>query len=149
MNPEINQLTNNAENPILNIVNEIQSKLNEKNKLDETFSSSQSQNINNKGISGLDISKMIEMLNNMNKNNYNDLNNMNLNNSSSGINLDPTSIMNFEKVLNSINQRDPRQDLLTSLKPFLRETRQKNIDTYITLLGVMKTINLFTNKDRD
>ena len=135
MNEQINEITNPSNNPILDIVNELQSKLNDSNQTNVN---------NNKDLSGLDISKMLEILKNTNNNS----NNMNTNNSS-GLNLDLNSIMNFQKIMTSINQTDPRQELLTSLKPFLRETRKKNIDNYITLLGVMKAINLFTNKDRD
>jgi len=142
MNEQVNEITNtNSDNPILDIVNSIQSKLNENN----------SNQINNnepekKDLSGLDISKILEGFTSAtNKNNFN----TSTINSSPGINLDMNTIMNFQKVLSGVNQADPRRDLLTSLKPFLRETRQKNIDTYITLLGVMKAFNIFTNKDRD
>ena len=62
---------------------------------------------------------------------------------------DLNSIMKFQNVLSGMNSPDPRQNLLSSLKPFLRENRQKNIDTYISLLGVMKAFNLFNGKDRD
>ena len=57
--------------------------------------------------------------------------------------------MNFKNILGNQGQKDPRQNLLTSLKPFLRENRQKNLDTYISILGIMRTFNIFTNKDRD
>lgn len=154
MNEQLNEIKNNSsDNPILDIVNSIQSKLNENNSnntdninpINNNFNES-----NKKDFSGLDITKMIENLTGVsNKNNFN-LSNMNSNgNNNSGLNLDLNTIMNFQKMLGGFNQVDPRKDLLTSLKPFLRETRQKNIDTYITLLGVMKAFNIFSNKDRD
>ena len=161
--PNMDQLNNenvSSSNPVLDIVNELQTKLNENNNATSTIKENffNSKIINNseqnKDLSGLDISKILEIFNTMNKNNsndsnkLNDLNTMNINNSS-GLNLDLGSIMNFKNLLGSISQNDPRQELLTSLKPFLRETRQRNIDTYITLLGVMKAFNIFTNKDRD
>ena len=137
MNEDINELNNNSsDNPILDIVNSIQNKLNENN----NTQTSEKNNLN-----GLDISKMLDMLNISSKSS----NNTQSAPSTPGINLDLNTIMNFQKVLGGMNQSDPRRDLLTSLKPFLRETRQKNIDTYITLLGVMKAFNIFTNKDRD
>ena len=142
MNQQINNL-NNTDNPILDIVNSIQNKLNENN---TNKNSNNSTELNNKDLSGLDISKILDnFTSNLSKSNSN---NMTTNNTS-GFNLDMNTIMNFQKVLSGVNQADPRRDLLTSLKPFLRETRQKNIDTYITLLGVMKAFNIFTNKDRD
>lgn len=148
MNQEVNEINNSQSNPILDIVNELQSKLNESNANSNDINNNTNNNaINNKDLSGLDLSKMLETLKNTN-NNSNNINNSNTNNGL-GLNLDLNSIMNFQKAITSINQTDPRQELLTSLKPFLRETRKKNIDNYITLLGVMKAINLFTNKDRD
>ena len=133
MNEEINEINSSQNNPILDIVNELQTKLNEPN----------NNPINNKDLSGLDIPKMLEMLKKTDNSNKSNTNNL------FGQNMDLNSIINFQKAINSINQTDPRQELLTSLKPFLRETRKKNIDNYITLLGVMKAINLFNNKDRD
>lgn len=150
MNEPLNELNNtNSDNPILDIVNSIQSKLNENNSNNNLNNINNNSNESNKkDLSGLDISKLLESLTGAtNKNNFSAPNTNSNNNQ--GINLDMNTIMNFQKVLGGFNQADPRRDLLTSLKPFLRETRQKNIDTYITLLGVMKAFNIFTNKDRD
>ena len=150
MNEQLNELNNtNSDNPILDIVNSIQSKLNENNSNDNLNNINNNSNESNKkDLSGLDISKLLEGLTGAtNKNNFSAPNTNSNNNQ--GFNLDMNTIMNFQKVLGGFNQADPRRDLLTSLKPFLRETRQKNIDTYITLLGVMKAFNIFTNKDRD
>ena len=150
MDEQINEITsNNTDNPILDIVNSIQSKLNENNSNNaNTVANAVNNNLNEsnkKDLSGLDISKMIETLTGATtKSNFNAPNTNN-----TGFNLDMNTLMNIQKVLSGVNQADPRRDLLTSLKPFLRETRQKNIDTYITLLGVMKAFNIFTNKDRD
>ena len=144
MDEQINEIKNTvSENPILDIVNSIQNKLNENNSGENNKINN---NLNKKDLSGLDISKILENLTGTStKNNFNIPNT----NNNSGLNLDLNTIMNFQKVLNGVNQADPRKDLLTSLKPFLRETRQKNLDTYITLLGVFKAFNIFTNKDRD
>lgn len=153
MNEQVNEINNNSsDNPILDIVNSIQSKLNENNSsnINNNISNTINNNFNNsnkKDLSGLDISKILENFTSAStKNNFSA---PNLGSNNSGLNLDMNTIMNISKVLNGVNQSDPRRDLLTSLKPFLRETRQKNIDTYITLLGVMKAFNIFTNKDRD
>lgn len=152
MNEQVNEINNGSDNPILDIVNSIQSKLSENNStnihnnainsINDNFNDS-----NKKDLSGLDISKILENFTGAaTKSNFST---PNLGSNNSGLNLDINTIMNISKVLNGVNQADPRRDLLTSLKPFLRETRQKNIDTYITLLGVMKAFNIFTNKDRD
>ena len=148
MNEQLNEINNSSDNPILDIVNSIQSKLNENNSsnIDKNVTNNFNDS-NKKDLSGLDISKILENFTGAStKNNFST---PNLASNNSGFNLDMNTIMNVSKVLNGVSQSDPRRDLLTSLKPFLRETRQKNIDTYITLLGVMKAFNIFSNKDRD
>lgn len=144
MNEHLEEIKgNNSENPILDIVNTIQNKLNDNNSYVDSNTNSNKQNT--KDLNSLDISKLLEGLTNGSP--KTNLNNMSSNNS--GLNLDLNTIMNFQKILGGVNQTDPRKDLLTSLKPFLRANRQKNIDTYITLLGVMKAFNIFSNKDSD
>lgn len=143
MNNDINEVEDQTSNPILDIVASIQSKLNESN-TEEVNTPKQNKTTD---FSGLDISKIVNMLNtNAAKNNTNAENKI----SSTPLGgFDLNSIMKFQNVLSGINSPDPRQNLLSSLKPFLRENRQKNIDTYISLLGVMKAFNLFNGKDRD
>lgn len=143
MNNDINEVEDQTSNPILDIVASIQSKLNESN-TEEVNTPKQNKTTD---FSGLDISKIVNMLNtNASKNNTNAENKI----SSPPLGgFDLNSIMKFQNVLSGMNSPDPRQNLLSSLKPFLRENRQKNIDTYISLLGVMKAFNLFNGKDRD
>lgn len=143
MNNDINEVEDQTSNPILDIVASIQSKLNESN-TEEVNTPKQNKTTD---FSGLDISKIVNMLNtNASKNNTNAENKI----SSTPLGgFDLNSIMKFQNVLSGMNSPDPRQNLLSSLKPFLRENRQKNIDTYISLLGVMKAFNLFNGKDRD
>ena len=150
MNNDINEVESQTSNPILDIVASIQSKLNESNTVK---TNTPYVDVNNTDLNNLDISKIVDMLN-TNKTSST----QNTNTSQSPINVSPLSalgnldlgsIMKFQNVLSGINNPDPRQNLLSSLKPFLRETRQKNIDTYIALLGVMKAFNIFNGKDRD
>ncbi len=145
MNNDINEVSNQTSNPILDIVASIQNKLNESN-IEET--NTQKKNNMSSNLNNLDISKIVDMLN-MNKNNSSSPNISSSSTLEALGNLDLSSIMKFQNVLSGMNTPDPRQNLLSSLKPFLRETRQKNIDTYIALLGVMKAFNIFNSKDRD
>ena len=140
----IEEISKESTNPILDIVNSIQSKLNESNTEETNIPK---QNIQNPNLNNLDISKIVDMLG-VNKNVQSNVNNAQSPVGALG-NLDLGSIMKFQNVLNGMNNPDPRQNLLSSLKPFLRENRQKNIDTYISLLGVMKAFNIFNGKDRD
>lgn len=148
MENNINEISGNSDlNPIFDIVNSIQSKLNENNSTNQNKpNEAQNNNVNKKDLSNLDISKMIEMLNSSGT--TNNTSNQNVSAPNLG-NLNLGTLMNFSNILGGMNKTDPRTNLLNSLKPFLRETRQKNIDTYVTLLGVMQAINLFSGKDRD
>lgn len=150
MNNDINEVESQTSNPILDIVTSIQSKLNESNACETNIPK---QNTINTNLNNLDISKIVDMLN-TNKANPSVTGNTNQSTINSSPlsalgSLDLGSIMKFQNVLSGMNSPDPRQNLLSSLKPFLRETRQKNIDTYIALLGVMKAFNIFNGKDRD
>ena len=46
-----------------------------------------------------------------------------------------------------MNKEDPRKNLLLSLKPFLRNDRQRNVDTYIFVLGILNVLDSFNNGD--
>ena len=59
------------------------------------------------------------------------------------------SNFNIDSILDSFALNDPRKELLLSLKPFLKESRQNKIDTYISLLSlssIFKLSNIFTNR---
>lgn len=62
------------------------------------------------------------------------------------------STFNFNNVLESLGSEDPRKNLLLSLKPFLKKSRQNKIDTYISLLSlssIFKISNIFTSESSD
>lgn len=144
VNPQPNEINSNGGgvSPIFDIIQSIQSKLNEPN----NAITEKEQIKSKKDLSEFDIPKMLELLSSMGiKKNTEE-------SPLSGIlnqNFDLSSIMKFQKAFSGVNQADPRKNLLYSLKPFLRETRQKNIDTYVTLIGVITALNIFSDKDRD
>ena len=43
----------------------------------------------------------------------------------------------------------PQKDLLLSLKPFLRKSRQEKIGDYMTILSVISILESFKNKGSD
>lgn len=63
------------------------------------------------------------------------------------MNLDMETMMRFGKIISSMNREDPRKNLLLSLKPFLRNDRQKNVDTYIFVLGILNVLDSFNSED--
>ena len=51
--------------------------------------------------------------------------------------LDLETILIFKKIMEAFNQKDDkRSNLLCSLKPYLRESRQKKIDQYVNLFKI-------------
>lgn len=128
-------------NPIFDIIQTLQSKMNEPNPPTNNSQNSPSE-LNQNSI--IDMLKILNLQNHSNETKTNLSGNSNAN--TSNLNIDLNTIMKFQKIFTSMNKTDPRKNLLTSLKPFMRETRQKNIDTYITLLGVINALDIFTNK---
>ena len=48
-----------------------------------------------------------------------------------------------------MNTNDPKRNLLISLKPFLRKSRQDKLNEYITILGIIKVLGIFDKKGSD
>ena len=104
------------------------------------------------------IDNLVNMLKNSNLNNNTssnsnneksvDSNNSNQqNNSNSFNNLDLDTIMKIKSVIDSLNtQNDRNSNLLYSLKPYLRKSRQDKLDQYINILKISQVQKLFNNK---
>lgn len=68
-------------------------------------------------------------------------------------NFDLETIIKFKNIYQKINDNNnPRNRLLYSLRPFLRESRKKKLDEYIkiaNLLGVITIINNLNSSGKD
>ena len=65
-------------------------------------------------------------------------------------NIDMETILKIKTIIENLNKKDdPRSNLLYSLKPYLRETRQKKLDQYVNLLKITQVTNLFKNDKGD
>ena len=66
-------------------------------------------------------------------------------------NIDMDTIFKIKTIIDSLNQKDDKEsNLLYSLKPYLRKSRQEKIDQYINILKISRISNLFKNeKDGD
>lgn len=85
------------------------------------------------------------MFGNNNKNeNSND--NTSGSNGSSDFNIDPNTIFKIQKIMSNFTKNDPKRNLLKSLKPFLRKSRQDKLGEYITILSVIDAIDIFGSK---
>lgn len=112
-------------------------------------------------MSEADMSNIMEQINKMMKNNEfpDDLKNIlnNFKNSSDNSNdsnesnqsatpdIDINTILKMKQIIDSMNSNkdDPRANLLKSLKPYLKESRQKKVDQYVKLFGLGKAFEAF------
>ena len=101
------------------------------------------------------ISSMMNNNNTENSNNNVDSSNGN-NNSSNNIsnfdfsNIDVNTIMKMKSVMEKLNDNnDPRKNLLSSLKPYLRDSKKEKLDQYANLLNVAKIADLFKNDSKE
>ena len=64
---------------------------------------------------------------------------------SSAPDIDINSMLNMKQVIDSMNANkdDPRTNLLLSLKPYLKESRQKKVEQYVKLFGIEKAFEAF------
>lgn len=80
-----------------------------------------------------------------NSNNTNNDSNFSTNNS-----IDFETILKIKSIMETLNQNDDnRSNLLYSLKPYLRESKQKKIDQYVNLFKITKVTNLFKKESGD
>ena len=159
---EQNIETTSNTNQIFDLIQSIQSKLNNENNINEkdmniiqeTKDDSKDNTITSKENNVVDFSSIFKnidlgnLLNNFNNNNNNQINDSNVNNFSFG-GIDPSLIMKFGSMFSSVNQSNPKRNLLLSLKPFLRKTRQDKLNEYITILTIVDAIGIFNSKGSD
>lgn len=75
---------------------------------------------------------------------------VNSSSSSENNNLDFSTILKIKNIMDSLNQNDDaRSKLLYSLKPYLRESRQKKIDQYVNIFKFSGIAKLFRNEKGD
>ena len=154
--------TNNE--TISKLIESIQSKLN--NELDTSnnkdiinnndLSSVKNKNVQNDTNENLkptsnfnfDLGSLIGLLSKMNLNS-NSNNNTNTEEGFNFSNLDPKLFSKIQKIVLTLGKKDPKKDLLISLKPFLRKSRQDKLGEYITILTIIKAFEAFNDKGSD
>ena len=91
--------------------------------------------------------------NNQNSNNSQNTYNSSKNSSSNNFdfnNIDMNTILKMKSVMEKMNNsNDPRLNLLYSLKPYLRETKQEKLDQYVNLLKVSQIAEVLKNDKKD
>lgn len=135
---------------LYNLIQDIQSKLNnESNEKCDTDTKEKeigNKKIENNNTNNFDFLQNINLsglLNMFTSNKETNANKKELNN----INIDPNMVLKLQRVISSINKEDPRKDLLLSLKPFLRKSRQDKLNEYLNIMTILKAISEFSDKE--
>lgn len=169
VNNEVEQNTDATSNTnqILDLIQSIQSKLNNENISNDNLTENvkeidnidiqENKNVENIQNNTFDFSSLLKNIDlNSVLNTFENLNQNNINNnshtSSSGFNLgglDPSLLMKFGNMFSSATRNDPKRNLLLSLKPFLRKTRQDRLSEYVTILTIVDAIGIFNSKGSD
>lgn len=67
-----------------------------------------------------------------------------------GSSLDFETIMKMKSIMETLNSKnDPNSNLLYSLKPYLRKSKQAKLDQYANLMKISQVTNLFKNDKGD
>lgn len=158
MNSEINSVENNSTDnskALSDLIQNIQAKMNseETNNIEnqvETSNTDMTENNNNNNsnnisslLNNLDLPSILGAFSNNGNNNSNTQNS----NPFSGI--DPSFILKAQKIMSSVTRDDPKKNLLLSLKPFLRQSRQDKINEYISMLTIINALEVFSDKGSD
>ena len=113
-------------------------------------------NDSNKNLNNLLSQVSPEMLNNLSsmlKNNSTNTSNSNINSSNdsnNNFNIDPATLMKVTSMLNKMNHKDnPGNNLLYSLKPYLRDSRKEKLDQYANLLNITKIADIMKNEKKE
>lgn len=154
-------ITNDTDNSeaISKLIESIQSKLNNEldtsNNQDITQNSNlSSDNLNNQKNSNenpnsnFDLGSIMGLLGKLNLNSNSNTDTSN-DSDFSFSNLDPALFSKLQKIVVSLGKKDPKKDLLVSLKPFLRKSRQDKIGEYITILTIIRAFEAFNDKGSD
>lgn len=108
------------------------------------------------------MSDIINKFNNILKDKKIDINNIIDNSNSQNVentefsknnfDFDITTLLKFKNIFDKANNNNnPRNRLLFSLKPFLKDNKKEKLDQYIKIANILYVINILneTNKDDD
>lgn len=124
------------------------------NQSSNTSTSQSTDSQNNLNITPEMINNIADMLKNSEPSSNTDQNQKkeatNSSSSSENSNIDFSTILKIKNIMESLNQSDDaRSNLLYSLKPYLRESRQKKIDQYVNIFKFSGIAKLFRNEKGD
>lgn len=151
-----------AEDNISNILNDFKNMLNNTNNSDKVNNSDNKKDSQNLNITPEMIENLAGILKNNppdnssavssfpNSNDSSNSHNSKNNNDSFVSNIDFETILKIKTIMETLNKKDdPRSNLLYSLKPYLRESKQKKLDQYVNLFKITQISSLFKNEKGD
>ncbi len=63
---------------------------------------------------------------------------------------DINTIVKIKSIMDTLNKKnDPKSNLLYSLKPYLRKSRQAKLDQYVNILKISQVATLFSKKEEE
>lgn len=70
--------------------------------------------------------------------------------SDSSPSIDFDTIIKIKSIMETLNTKnDPKSNLLYSLKPYLRKSKQAKLDQYVNIMKISQVTNLFKNEKGD
>ena len=151
-----------AEDNISNIINNFKNMLNNTDNSDKSNNSDVKNDSQNLNITPEMIGNLANILksnsqdnssansSSSNANSSSNSDNSENNNSSFANNIDFETILKIKTIMETLNKKDdPRSNLLYSLEPYLRESKQKKLDQYVNLFKITQISNLFKNEKGD
>ena len=131
----------NIPSEVQGLVNNLNTRNNDSNQtLNNMLSQVSPEMLNN-------LSSMLQSGSSSKSSNYNTGSNTTSNNN---FNLDAETIMKMTSVISAMNQKNnPGNNLLHSLKPYLRDSRKDKLDQYANLLNISKIADIMKNDKKE
>ena len=102
-------------------------------------------NDNNSSNSSINFNDIISKITNSSDSTNNENSNASTENNTT--NIDFETILKIKSIMETLNNKnDPRSNLLYSLKPYLRKSKQSKLDQYANLLKITQVTGLFKNE---
>lgn len=131
----------NESNPLLDLIQNLSNSLNETNQVVHNSSSENAALDHNSNNSNFNIMDILGSLSNVQKNSNSSNNQIN--------NFDISNLIKMQNVITALSSEDKRKDLLITIKPFLRKSRQTKIDEYMAYLSVITALGALNGKKEE
>ncbi len=90
------------------------------------------------------------MMNNSSNTNSDNSSENSSNNSFDFSNIDMNTLMKIKNIMDKVNNsNDPRNNLLSSLKPYLRDGKKEKLDQYANLMNFAKIAEILKNDNKE